>query len=426
MKVFVVGSGGREHALVWKLSRSPQIKQLWCAPGNAGTAQLAQNVAIAPEAIEDLFQFASFNQIDLTLVGPEAPLVAGIVDRFEEAHQPIVGPSRQAALLEGSKVFAKNFMKRRGIPTAAYEVFDQPEQAETALRNNTFGYPVVLKADGLAAGKGVVICQDLEESLQAIHAIMRQRQFGASGDRLVAEEFLEGKEASFMVFSDGKNVIPMIPSRDYKAIYEGDRGPNTGGMGAYSVDEILSESLYREIFERIICPTVEGMSTEGRPFRGVLYAGLMLTQQGPQVLEFNVRFGDPETQVVLPHMESDLLDPLLGIAHGNLLDITVDWNRNATVCVVIASGGYPAIYKKGGEITGLDMASEVKDTVVFHAGTILRDGKVLTSGGRVLGVTSRAPSLEDAIIQAYEGVNKIHFEGMYYRRDIASKGLEGR
>ena len=426
MKVFVVGSGGREHALVWKLSRSPQIKRLWCAPGNAGTARLAHNVPISPEAIEDLFQFARFNQIDLTLVGPEAPLVAGIVERFQKARQPIVGPSRQAALLEGSKVFAKNFMKRHGIPTAAYEVFDQAEEAEAALRGSTFGYPVVLKADGLAAGKGVIICRHRQEGLQAVHTIMRERQFGASGDRLVVEEFLEGEEASFMVFSDGKNIIPMIPSRDHKAIYEGDRGPNTGGMGAYSVDEILSDSLRREILNKIIYPTIEGMFAEGSPFRGVLYAGLMLSREGPQVLEFNVRFGDPETQVVLPHMESDLLDPLLGMAHGNLPGVTVDWNKNAVVCIVIASGGYPGTYEKGREITGLDMASEVKDTVVFHAGTTLRDGKVLTSGGRVLGVTSQASSLEAAIIQAYEGVNKVHFEGMYYRRDIASKGLGRR
>ena len=315
-------------------------------------------------------------------------------------------------------------MKRHAIPTSGYQVFDQFETAETTLKHDAFQFPVVLKADGLAAGKGVFICPDLATSLEALDCIMQERKFGASGDRLVIEEFLEGEETSFMVFSDGVNVLPMVPSQDHKAIYEGDQGPNTGGMGAYSIDAILSEELRRKVLDEIIYPTITGMAQEGNPYQGILYAGLMMTREGPKVLEFNVRFGDPETQVILPRMESDLLDLLYAMAEGNLENADVRWNKNAAVCVVLAAKGYPGSYEKGQEISGLDMAGEDENTVAFHAGTTLKNGKTLTNGGRVLGITSVAPTLQPAIMRAYEGVNKIHFEGMYCRRDIASKGLK--
>ncbi len=422
MKVLVVGAGGREHAIVWKIKQDPQLEKLFCAPGNAGTAQLAQNVPIGADDIEGLLDFAVSQQVDLTVVGPEAPLAAGIVDRFQQAGLSIAGPSRAAAQLESSKAFAKDFMKRHAIPTAGYEIFDQLELAEAALKSDRFQFPVVLKADGLAAGKGVFICPDCDFSLQALSWIMEERRFGASGDRLVIEEFLDGEEVSFMVFSDGINILPMVPSQDHKAIYEGDRGPNTGGMGAYSTDAILSEELRGRILDEIIYPTIRGMSEEGSPYRGILYAGLMINREGPKVLEFNVRFGDPETQVILPRLESDLLAILEAMASGSLKDVKISWNQNAAVSVVIAAKGYPGSYEKGQEISGLEMVSEDENTIAFHAGTALKDGKALTNGGRVIGVTSVAPTLEAAIIGAYEGVNKINFEGMYCRRDIASKG----
>ena len=422
MKVLVVGSGGREHAIVWKIKQNPQLEQLYCAPGNAGTAQLADNVSIGAEDIEGLLDFAVSQKVDLTVVGPEAPLTAGIVDRFQQVGLRIAGPSRAAAHLEGSKAFAKDFMKRHAIPTAGYEIFDQPETAEGALKGDRFQFPVVLKADGLAAGKGVFVCADPNHSLKAVNWIMRERKFGASGDRLVIEEFLDGQEVSFMVFSDGVNILPMVPSQDHKSIYEGDRGPNTGGMGAFSIDAILSEELRERILDEIVYPTIRGMSEEGRPYRGILYAGLMINHEGPRVLEFNVRFGDPETQVILPRLESDLLTILYAMAGDSLEDVKISWNDKAAVCVVIAAKGYPGAYEQGKEISGLDMASEDENTITFHAGTALENGKAVTSGGRVIGVTSVAPTLEAAIIRAYEGVNKIHFQGMYCRRDIASKG----
>jgi phosphoribosylamine--glycine ligase len=424
LKVLVVGSGGREHAIVWKISQSSQLEKLFCAPGNAGTSRLANNISISPDDIDGLLDFVRAKGIDLTVVGPEAPLVNGIVDRFEENDRAVAGPSRAAAVLEGSKAFAKDFMKRHSIPSAAYQTFDQMDLAGAALKDNQFDFPVVLKADGLAAGKGVFVCATLEESLEALSAIMGERRFGASGDHLIIEEFLEGEEVSFMVFSDGVNILPMVPSQDHKAIYEGDRGPNTGGMGAYSIDEILSDELRQQILDEVIHPTIRGMSKEGRLYRGILYAGLMITRDGPKVLEFNVRLGDPETQVILPRLRSDLLPILRGMAQGNLKDVDLEWSAEAAVCVVLAAGGYPGSYEKGKEISGLEMAGEEKTALTFHAGTKLKEEKVVTSGGRVLGVTSLAPTLGAAIIGAYEAVNKIHFEGMYCRRDIASKGID--
>jgi phosphoribosylamine---glycine ligase len=423
VNVLIVGSGGREHAIAWKLRQSTGLAKLYCAPGNPGTASLAENVPIAVEDLEELLQFALSKGIELTVVGPEAPLALGIVDHFRQAGLAVVGPTRAAAELEASKVFAKEFMRRNGIPTAQYLVCTSPETAEAALKGGEFSFPVVTKADGLAAGKGVFICRDLPESLQSVSAIMRERQFGAAGDRIVIEEFLEGEEASFMVFSDGEAIVPMVPSQDHKALLEADQGPNTGGMGAYSIDAILSDSQRGQVLDKIIRPTIEGLKREGRPYQGVLYAGLMLTRQGPRVLEFNVRFGDPETQVVLPRLESDLLEVLDATAKGRLKEVSVRWNDRAVVCVVLASGGYPGVYSKGKEIKGLDMAGEVSDTLVFHAGTASHNGKIVSSGGRVLGVTAVGSSLEAAIMQAYEGVNKIHFDGVYCRRDIGVKGL---
>lgn len=423
MKVLVVGSGGREHTLAWKLKQSPQVEEIYCAPGNAGTALLGENVPLKDTDVAGLIDFARSSGIGLTMVGPEAPLVIGIVDEFREQGLRVVGPTKEAAQLEGSKVFTKHFLKRHSIPTAAFDVFDDAAKAESALRSGQFEFPTVVKADGLAAGKGVIISQNLAEALAAISMIMRDRKFGESGNRVLIEEFLQGEEASFMVLTDGKNILPMVPSQDHKAIYDGDLGPNTGGMGAYSVDALLTPELRQEILDRIIVPTVEGMAAQGTPFEGVLYAGLMLTDRGPQVLEYNVRFGDPETQVVLPRLKSDLLEAFLAVSDGDVTGCELDWSTNAAVCVVIASEGYPGAYEKNREITGISMAEDDSDTVVFHAGSKLEDDRILTSGGRVLGVTSLASSLESAIMRTYEAVNKIHFEGMYYRRDIAAKGL---
>lgn len=385
---------------------------------------MAKRVPISAENIDELFSFANSKQIDLTIVGPEVALVSGIVDRFQEGGLLVAGPHAAAARLEGSKSFSKDFMLRHGIPTADYQVFDQPEAAEKVLKSDRFGFPVVLKADGLAAGKGVLICTNLEESLKALNQVMRDRHFGSAGDKLVIEEFLEGEEASFMVFSDGIKILPMVPSQDHKAIYEGDQGSNTGGMGAYSTDSILSSELRQRILNEIIKPTISGMAFEGHPYQGILYAGLMINSGEPRVLEFNVRFGDPEAQVVLPRLETDLLAILTSLAQGNLDIDSLRWSNDAVVCVVIASSGYPGSYEKGKEISGLDLAEEGENTTVFHAGTDLNNGKIVTAGGRVLGVTSTAPSLDGGIMRAYEAVNKIHFDGMYYRRDIAGKGLK--
>ena len=423
MKALIVGSGGREHALAWKIRQSPRLADLYCAPGNAGTASIAQNVPISADNLDDLLEFALSRRIDLTVVGPEAPLVAGVVDRFQAAGLLAVGPTRLAAQLEGSKAFSKDFMKRWNIPTADYQTYQNPDVVEADLEKGRWRMPVVVKADGLAAGKGVFVCPDLEAALAAVSSIMREREFGAAGEQVVVEEFLRGEEASFMAFCDGERFFPMAPSQDHKAIYDGDKGPNTGGMGAYSIDQILTPEIRARAIDEVLAPTIRGMAAEGNPYRGILYAGLMLTDDGPKVLEFNVRFGDPETQVVLPRLDSDLLPVLEATARGDLRGVDIRWNDEAAVCIVVASAGYPGAYEKGKEITGLTMASD-RNTIVFHAGTAERSGKTVTSGGRVLGVTARARSLDEAIVRAYEGVNRVYFEGMYYRRDIAAKGLK--
>lgn len=423
MKVLVIGSGGREHTLAWKLKQSPKVKQIFCAPGNPGTSGLGENVPIPADDLAGLLAFAREKKVDLTVPGPEVPLVDGIVDLFEEAGLAIVGPSARAARLEGSKVFTKRFLEKYGIPTARYRVYGTAEEAEKDLEAGVFEFPTVVKADGLAAGKGVIICADKREALGAVSSIMKDRAFGASGNRIVIEEFLVGEEASFMAFCDGKSFLPMVPSQDHKAIYDGDKGPNTGGMGAYSADFILSPQQKQFVMDKVIIPTMEGMAAEGTPFKGILYAGLMLTSDGPKVLEYNVRFGDPETQVILPRLKSDLAEVFLKTARGELDSCEIEWLDDCAVCVVAASGGYPGSYSKGQEIRGLEEAGKLPGTVIFHAGTTDADGVLRTSGGRVLGITATAAGLEEAIARAYAAVDRIDFEGMYCRRDIAAKGI---
>jgi len=373
--------------------------------------------------VEGLLEFARENKIDLTVPGPEVPLVQGIADRFEAAGLPIVGPSAGAAQLEGSKVFTKRFLEKYGIPTARYRVFERAEDAEKEIRTGSFEFPTVVKADGLAAGKGVIICTCETEALAAVADIMRNRAFGESGDRIVIEEFLVGEEASFMAFCDGENFLPMVPSQDHKAVFDGDKGPNTGGMGAYSADFILDPEHKQFAIEKIIGPTLRGMAAEGFPFKGILYAGLMLTAEGPKVLEYNVRFGDPETQVILPRLKSDLVEIFRRTAAGRLGGAEIEWYDNCAVCVVAASGGYPGAYPKGKEISGIHEAEKLPETLVFHAGTTAGDGVLKTSGGRVLGITATAQDLASAIDRAYRAVDRISFEGMYFRRDIAAKGI---
>lgn len=422
MNILIVGSGGREHALAWKLGLSDHVKAIFCSPGNAGIATSVKTTLIPDLSPEDLLDLALARKIDLTVVGPEAPLVDGISDLFREAGLLLMGPSASAARLEGSKVFAKNFMGRHDIPTAAYRVFDNADDAERALKAGAFHLPLVIKADGLAAGKGVLICTSIQEALASVDRIMRQGQFGKAGRQLVVEEFLEGDEASFMILADGAgNIVPMAISKDHKQIFEGDRGPNTGGMGAYSTTDLLTPGLRKQILDLVIYPTITGMAEESCPFLGILYAGLMLTADGPRVLEFNVRLGDPEAQAVLPRLSSDLLELFLQAAQGDLSSAEAHWSKNSAVCVVAASQGYPGSYSIGQPVFGLEKVTSMENLMVFHAGTNLINNQISTSGGRVLGVTAIGPSLDEAARQAYTALEQIQFEGIYYRRDIASK-----
>lgn len=416
MRVLVVGSGGREHALAWKLARSPRLERLFVAPGNGGTASLAENVPIAATDIPALRLFAQKEQIDLTVVGPEAPLVAGLVDDFAAAGLRAFGPSASAARLEGSKAFAKRFMQEEGIPTAAGATFRDYEAALAYLRQQEG--PLVIKASGLAAGKGVTVCTTLEEAEAALHRLMVERALGPAGAEVVVEERLEGEEVSLLAFCDGRTVVPMLPARDYKRLSDGDQGPNTGGMGGYAPSLHLSSEVQEEVVSRILRPTVEGMRRRGTPYVGVLYAGLMLTPQGPRLLEFNCRFGDPEAQVLLPLLENDLLEILLACVEGRLGEIEVRWKEAATTCVVLAAPGYPGSYPTGDEIEGIQEAALLPGVTVFHAGTRLENGRLLTAGGRVLAVTALAADLSQARKRAYEAVRRIRFPGMHYRRDI--------
>ncbi|MEW6080240.1 MAG: phosphoribosylamine--glycine ligase [Bacillota bacterium] len=413
MKVLVVGSGGREHAMAWKIAQSPRLRHLYIAPGNAGTMAVGENVPVAADDVEGLAQFAGTNGIDLTVVGPEVPLSSGLVDRLNEAGLLAFGPTRAAAMLEASKVWSKEFMRRNGIPTAGFRAFDSLDGARDYVTGGSG--PIVVKADGLAAGKGVTICQDRDEAWRTLEDLMGHGSLGPAGRRVVVEELLQGREVSFLAFSDGERVVPMPPVRDHKKAYDGDRGPNTGGMGAYSPLPDWSEDLERRLTS-IMEATVRGMAQEGVPFRGVLYGGFILTPQGPFTLEFNVRFGDPETQALLPRLRSDLLDILEAAARGDLDNACPEWDERSSVCVVAASRGYPGHYEKGKPIQGVG-GPFLPGVEVFHAGTA--PGPV-TAGGRVLGVTALGHGLKDARERAYEALSRISFEGMVYRRDIGS------
>ena len=415
MKVLVIGSGGREHALVWKLSQSMKVNEIFCAPGNGGIRQMAECVDIKADDIEGLRQFALNKKIDLTVVGPEVPLSLGIVDYFQERGLRVFGPKQNAAILESSKAFAKNLMNKYNIPTAAYKIFDDSEEAKAEIAN--FGLPVVIKADGLAAGKGVIIANTKEEAIEAINDIMMDKHFGEAGNKIVLEEFLQGKEASILAFVDGKIAVPMVSAQDYKRVFDDDKGLNTGGMGAVSPALHYNDEIATEVMEKIILPTVEAMKSEGRLYKGVLYFGLMLTDKGPKVIEYNCRFGDPETQAVLLRLESDLVEIIEAVIDERLNDVEIEWSDYAAVCVVMASGGYPETYTKGYEIKGL---KDVQEGIVFHAGTKYKEGKIFTDGGRVLSCSSLGSKVEDARLKAYKEVEKISFEGCHYRKDIAT------
>ena len=420
MRVLVIGGGGREHALVWKISQSPKVTEVFCAPGNAGTATIANNVPIAADQIDQLLEFAQENEIGLTMVGPEQPLVMGIVDRFQEKGLRIFGPSARAAELEGSKAFSKNIMEKYSLPTAEYEIFTSHEKARRYFDKETG--PIVVKASGLAAGKGVILCRNAEEGLKAVDTIMKDKSFGSAGDEVVIEEFLEGPEVSVLAFSDGNTVLLMDSAQDHKAALDGDRGPNTGGMGAYSPAPVFTDVMRQKVRDKIMFPLIRAMKAEGRSYQGILYAGLMLTKHGPKILEFNARFGDPETQPLLVRMESDIVPLFEACINGTLEQCDLKWKPETAVCVVMAAKGYPGSYEKGKEIFELDGAGSLPDVVVFHAGTKLEDGKVLTNGGRVLGVTATGSDTSSAIAKAYEAVSKIKWDGIHYRKDIGARG----
>lgn len=420
MEILLIGNGGREHALAWKLSRGKLIKKLFIAPGNPGTAQHGENIAISAEDIEGLKAFALKERIDLTVVGPETPLTAGITDIFEAAGLKVFGPSKAASELEASKVFAKEFMQRHGIPSASFKKFDNIDLAAAYVK--TIKPPYVVKADGLAAGKGVIICKSKEEAYSAIELIMVKKAFGKSGSRIIIEEFLEGEEASFLALTDGKTVLPLAPAQDHKAIGDNDEGPNTGGMGAYSPTPVVTPEIQKAVMDTIMLPTVRAMETEGRPYKGLLYAGLMISGGKAKVLEFNCRFGDPETQPIMMRLESDLSELLLAAVEGRLKDVKPVWSDKPAVCVVMASEGYPGSYKIGKEISGIEDA-QAPDVMVFHAGTAVKDNRLVTAGGRVLGVTATGTDVKDAIDNAYKAVAKISWDGAYYRKDIGKKAL---
>lgn len=421
MRILVIGGGGREHALVWKLAMSPRVTKIYCIPGNPGIARIAECVNIDSNDNLSLVNFAKEKQIDLTVVGPELPLTHAIVDDFTAKGLKIFGPAQSAAQIEGSKSFAKWLMLKYNIPTAGYAVFTEAAAASQYI--NEHGAPVVIKADGLAAGKGVVVAMTMEEALGAVDMIMRDNAFGSAGSQVVVEEFLTGEEASLLAFTDGHTVAPMIAAQDHKRVYDGDQGPNTGGMGAYAPAPVVTEAIRQQVVRDILQPVVDAMRQEGRPYHGCLYAGLMITADGPKVIEFNARFGDPETQVVLPLLDTDLTVIMEACVDGNLSDIDIKWKNEAAVCVVMAAGGYPASYSKGDKITGLDEA-EKQGAYVFHAGTAASADAIVTHGGRVLGVTATAPDIPAAVEQAYKAVAAIQFEGMHYRKDIAYRAMK--
>lgn len=422
MKILVIGSGGREHCIVWKIAQSPQVTKIFCAPGNPGISEIAECIDIAPEQTDLLLEFAKKEEIDLTVVGPEGPLADGIVDEFSKNNLKIFGPGKDAANLERSKVFAKQIMKKHGIPTSDFRHFKDHARAKDYILSRR--PPLVVKADGLCKGKGVFVCKTVNEALKALDSIMKEDVFGNAGNLVVVEECLTGEEVSILVFTDGKTIISMESSQDHKAIYDGDKGPNTGGMGAYSPVPLMTADLHYQVEKEILVPIVHAMNKEGSPYKGVLYVGLMITRSGPKVLEFNVRFGDPETQVQLTRMKSDLVPIMLATISEELDTINLEWHSQPAVCVVMASGGYPGHYEKEKKITGLELLKEQKDIQVFHAGTKFKDHEILTDGGRVLNIVACGNDIKDAQRKVYDAVGKINFEGVYYRKDIANKAID--
>jgi phosphoribosylamine--glycine ligase len=423
MRVLIVGNGGREHALAWKIGQSPQVERVFVAPGNAGTALDAENVDLPATDFPRLIKFAKENQIDLTVIGPEGPLAAGIVDAFQQERLRVFGPSKAASELEGSKVFCKNLLRQADVPTADYQVFRDLNRAVTFLRDRE-DVPVVVKADGLAAGKGVMVCQNRAEALEAVHRIAAKKEFGDAGSQIVIEERLDGQEASVLAITDGRTIITLPPAQDHKPAYDGDTGPNTGGMGAYCPAPLVNEAALRTIESQILVPTIHAMKRARRPFRGILYAGLMMTNQGPKVLEFNVRFGDPECQPLLMRLKTDLVELIEATIDGHLDRIDqVEWDSRPAVCVVMASEGYPGKYEIGRPIRGLEEAAKIPDVKVFHSGTATVDGRVVTNGGRVLSVTALGESIPTAKLQAYTAVKQIRWDGAWCRKDISDKAL---
>jgi phosphoribosylamine--glycine ligase len=421
MKVLVVGGGGREHALVWKLSQSPRVKEVFCAPGNGGISQSARCLAIAPDDLEGLVRFGKDEQIDLTVVGPELPLTMGIVNLFQNEGLRIFGATKAAARLEGSKSFAKDLMRHYNIPSARYRVFDDHDEAVAYIKKE--GTPIVVKADGLAAGKGVILADTVQEAVEALDAIMVKRVFGKAGARVVIEERLEGEEASFIAFSDGEHVLPLASSQDHKAVYDADQGPNTGGMGAYSPAPVVTPAVHDRIMNQIMIPTVKALAAEGHPYEGVLYAGLMIKEGEPKVLEFNCRLGDPETQPIFMRMGGDLIPVIEACIEGDLTGMEISWDLRTSVCVVMASQGYPGSYEKGKRIQGLEKVKEMDGVYVFHAGTAFKDGTYVTAGGRVLGVTGLGKGIKEAMAITYRAVSEITWEGVHFRTDIGKKAL---
>ena len=422
MKVLVIGGGGREHSLIWKIAQSPEVSKIFCAPGNPGISELAECIDITADQTSLLCEFAVKEDVGLTVVGPEAPLVDGIVDVFSKHNLKVFGPDQKAAILEDSKVFSKLLLRKHGIPTADFKCFDDHSQARHYVLSR--GAPIVVKADGLSKGKGVFVCKTNDEALQAIDSIMKDRVFGNAGDQVVIEECLIGEEVSLLAFTDGRTIVPMESSQDHKTVYDGDEGPNTGGMGAYSPVPIMTSELYRGVEKNILVPTVHAMNKEGRPYKGVIYIGLMITFAGPMVLEFNVRFGDPEAQVILTRMKSDIVPIMLATISGDLDNVDLEWLPQASVCVVMASGGYPGQYDNGKEIKGLDSLKNQEGISVFHAGTKSENEKIVTNGGRVLNVVACGRDIKEAQKKVYEAVSKISFDGAHYRRDIADKAIK--
>ena len=414
MRILVVGGGGREHAICWKLSNESNVEKIYCAPGNAGISSMAECVNIGDSNIEGLLQFVKENKIDLTIVGPEVPLVAGIVDEFEKENLKIFGPNKNCAKLEGSKAFSKDFMIRHNLPTAKYKEYTDLDKAIEEI--DEFGYPVVIKADGLAAGKGVVIPENREDAIETLKEMMADHKFGHAGDKIVIEEFLTGVETSILAFVDNNTIVPMVSAKDHKKVFEGETGLNTGGMGTFSPSEIYTDELAKEIQEKILDKTLEGFKKDNLDYKGVLFVGLMITKEGPKVLEYNVRFGDPETQSVLFRLETDLNEIINAILDNNLKNIEIEYSKEEAICVMLTSGGYPEAYEKGKVITGLENLDS--DIVVFHSGTKFDGGNIVTNGGRVIGITAKGNSVKEAAEKVYENIKKISFEGMHYRRDI--------